>query len=961
MVYRIRYWLMSLLIGVSGWLSGLYAQELTTRDNEEVKLLARRKVELGLNDLLNVLSLSDLGEFERNALISDSYVPGVNQLFASKETIVEDDVSPDRTATATVLDMPVEKYLANFDLLYAKSSQSTIAFSDFTVSNLKQSNTLYVKVFYTALFGGKHTKIDKPYQPVRRVAEMQAIRVGAKWTVLITRLAFATHDDSTNLTRNDVALKEVALRTVAVRTDSTIARDSTQMAVAAPVDPEREREKAILDTYQKLLKEGETAFAAGDMVTAQRVFEQAEKQKPFEDLTPKVRLFTIQKTLDERSRNSVVELKKRLNLALRKRRYTEALSLMQAILKQQPDSTALETQSQDVMAQARRKAELDERFASGQYKELVKEYGRIIDAERKQNKQPSTSSKVNSSDWFLGRGKSYTQLGDYKEALRDLNESLTLDFQNLDALESRADLYARMGDFPKAAADLSVYLTIDPANAELLTRRAAYRIRTNRPTEASADYDEAIRINDKNPRYYLLRGQFHLQNGSCDKAEADFTEGINRSRRQPELYFQRGVAYVCLKQFNSAGDDFARATELGVDARIRAQIDSVAAKFYQQSQQDIQARKVGDALAQLDIALRLKPDYAAAWLVKGELLLSTRADKQAAEALTNAIRYKPTDALTYYQRGLANMRLNAYADATVDFQKAISFQADMYDAALGEAKARTALRQYDKAQATLTSLRNIRKQLEKRYPPAFFADVYFLSGRCAYELKQYSDALERFEDALSITKDWAAAYTERGRTYEALEKPDRARDDYNRAAQLEPTVASHYVPLALMLERREKFEEALTDYARCQELDQEHELANVVALGRGRCLMALGKYLDALAELNRYGQYDGVACTDECLYLRTYAQVRTGQLPENVRMVGLSTTSASPENAPKLRYVLACAHLQANDEKQALTQLEKALQMGLPREFLKKDKLLDFVRKDFRKNQAYTQLANRYK
>lgn len=125
--------------------------------------------------------------------------------------------------------------------------------------------------------------------------------------------------------------------------------------------------------------------------------------------------------------------------------------------------------------------------------------------------------------------------------------------------------------------------------------------------------------------------------------------------------------------------------------------------------------------------------------------------------------------------------------------------------------------------------------------------------------------------------------------------------------------------------------------------------------------MELGKYLEALAELNRLRQHDGAACTDECLYLRTYAQVRTGQLPENIRMVGLPTTSASPETAPKIRYVLACAHLQASDDKQALVQLEKALQMGLSREFLRKDKLLDFVRKDFRKTPAYAQLISRYR
>ena len=939
-----------------------YAQPLTTRDNEEVKLLARRKVELGLSDLLNVLSLTDLGEAERNGLIGESFSAGANQLFADKDVIIEDDINPNRAATGTVLDMPVEKYLANFDLLYAKSAQSTVRFTDVSVSNLKRGNNLYVKVLFTSVFGGRNTKIDKPYGPVRRVAEVRAEQVGAKWTVAIARIAFALPADSANAPLNNVVLVEAAPRHLLATTDSVALRgDSTQTAavVAPPVDPEKEREKAALLAYQKLLADGKAAFDNNDLETAQRLYEQAEKQQPFEDLTPKVRLFRIQNVLAERSRNSLTEQKKRLALALRKRHYADALALLQRIADQQPDSTGLDEQRKDLIAKARRQAELDERFASGQYRDLVKEYGRLIDAERKQTKQ--TGIQTNASDWFLGRGKSQTQLGEYKDALRDLNESLALDFQNLDALESRADLYARLSDFPKAAADLSVYLTVDPTNADLLARRAGYRIRTNRPAEAFADYDEAIRISNQNPRFYLLRGLLHQQSGECDKAEADFSEGINRSRRQPELYYRRGVAQVCLKDYAAAGTDFARAIELGLDRPTRNRIDSIAAAFYGQSDVELQARKTPEALGQLAIALKLKPDYADAWLATGKIRTAQHDYAPADSAFTSAIRYNPTNAASFYERGLNHLNTNRFDLATTDFRQAIALQPALHEAALGEARGLIGQRQYDQAQTTLNGLLNQRKQLDKTYPPTFFADAFFLAGRCAYELRHYDEALDRFDEVLSLAKNWATAYTERGRTYEAVGKPDRARDDYAHAAQLEPTVAAHHLPLAQLLYNREKMDEALREYTRCQELDNDHQLASATALGKGRCYVATGKYLDALNELNQVGRYDGLACTDECLYLRTYAQIRTGQLPTSTRLGSALTRVTAPDYAPKMRYLLACAHLQANDDAQALTQLEKALQMGLASGFLKKDPLLDFVRKEFRKTPAYSELVGRYR
>ncbi|MEZ0540255.1 tetratricopeptide repeat protein [Fibrella arboris] len=962
MIRPLRSWLFafSILLTVG---TCAVAQELTTRDNEEVKLLARRKIELGLSDLLNVLSLADLGEAERNALISESYAPGTNQLFANKDIIVEDDISPNRAAAGTVFDMPVEKYLANFDLLYAKSAESTISFSDIAVSDLKKASSLYVKVLFTSLFRGKHTKIDKPYGPVRRVAEVRADQTGSKWTVVITRIAFATPADSVNATLNNIALKEVAPRRLMATTDSAAVRSdsakASAVATAPPVDPEREREKAALLAYQKLLADGEAALAANDLETAQRFYEQAEKQKPIEDLTPKLRMFRIQKVLEERSRNSLVEQKKQLGLALRKRRYTEALSLAQRIADQQPDSTNLDVQRKDLVGKARRKAELDERFSAGQYRELVKEYGRLLDAERKQAKQ--TGDQTNLSDWLLGRGKCLTQLGEYKDALRDLNESLTVDFQNLDALESRADLYARLNDYPKAAADLSVYLTVDPANAELLARRAGYRVRTNRTTEAIADYGEALKISNQNPRYYLMRGLLFQKMGACDKAEADFTEGINRSRRQPELYFRRGVAELCLKQVAAAGADFTRANELGLDPLFKTQIDSIAASFYQQSDFSVQERRIPEALGHLATSLQLKPDFSDAWLSTGKIYYSLGDYPKSDSALTKALAYNPTNGVILYERGLTYLKMNRYAQAATDFRQAVGLSNTLQNALLGEAKALYGLRQYDQAQTTLTELLNQRKQLEKRYPATLFADAYYLSGRCAYELHKYEVALDQFEAALAMSKDWAAAYTARGRTYEAIGKPDRARDDFNRAAQLEPTVADHQLPLAILLEKREKTEEALSAYNRCQELDHDHQLASAIALGKGRCLISLGKYLEALSELNKVGQYDGLACTDECLYLRTYTQVRTGQMPANVRLSGALTKSIMPDIAPKLRYVLACAHLQADDDEQAAVQLEKALQMGIPKDFLKKDPLLDFVRKEYRKSPVYSQLVSRYR
>lgn len=153
----------------------LLAQDsLSMRDAQEIKLLAQRKVERGLVDLLNTISFEDLGEFERKALMTDSYGDSPNKLFYNVEVIVEDDINPEHTGAGRPMDVVVDKYLSNLELFYKKSAENTITFTDFRLSNVKKTSYFYVKVFYKSFFKGQHNQIAIPYKAVERVAEIRA-------------------------------------------------------------------------------------------------------------------------------------------------------------------------------------------------------------------------------------------------------------------------------------------------------------------------------------------------------------------------------------------------------------------------------------------------------------------------------------------------------------------------------------------------------------------------------------------------------------------------------------------------------------------------------------------------------------------------------------------------------------------------------------------------------------------
>jgi TonB family protein len=73
------------------------------------------------------------------------------------------------------------------------------------------------------------------------------------------------------------------------------------------------------------------------------------------------------------------------------------------------------------------------------------------------------------AEYFLNRGKKYSQLGDSDHAIADFGQAITLDSRLVAAFVARADVYRRKKDFVRAMRDYDQALQIDPANTQVPT------------------------------------------------------------------------------------------------------------------------------------------------------------------------------------------------------------------------------------------------------------------------------------------------------------------------------------------------------------------------------------------------------------------------------------------------------------------------------------------------------------
>jgi tetratricopeptide (TPR) repeat protein len=86
--------------------------------------------------------------------------------------------------------------------------------------------------------------------------------------------------------------------------------------------------------------------------------------------------------------------------------------------------------------------------------------------------------------------------------------------------------------------------------------------------------------------------------------------------------------------------------------------------------------KQGDhakALHHLDIALRIKPDYADAWAERGNILNDTGRQDAALEAYSKALQYRPDMAGVYYNLGRIYQRFERLAEAEQQYGLALEY------------------------------------------------------------------------------------------------------------------------------------------------------------------------------------------------------------------------------------------------------------------------------------------------
>ncbi|MEH2132422.1 MAG: tetratricopeptide repeat protein, partial [Nostoc sp.] len=210
------------------------------------------------------------------------------------------------------------------------------------------------------------------------------------------------------------------------------------------------------------------------------------------------------------------------------------------------------------------------------------------------------------------------------------------------------------------------------------------------------------------------------------------------------------------------------------------------------------------ALAALDKATMLKPDYYEAWKGKSNLLSDLKKYALALAAIDKAIEYNDDDGSLYFFRGLILFNLQRYPEALATFDKAIQIQ------------------------------------------PFYFN--YFVRGAIRFQSQDYQGALSDVNQVIKLQPDFALAYVLRGSSRYMLKDAQGGLADINKAIKLEPDNPQVYLVLGGLRYQLKDYQGALADYNQAIKLQPD----NVdVYLARGAVRSDLKDYQGALSDFNQ--------------------------------------------------------------------------------------------------------------
>lgn len=274
----------------------------------------------------------------------------------------------------------------------------------------------------------------------------------------------------------------------------------------------------------------------------------------------------------------------------------------------------------------------------------------------------------------------------------------------------------------------------EPKNADLYYARSKVFLDKGKMKESLMDIQTAISLDSKNVKYYIRKADILFATGETTLSFAALQDALKIDNKSSEAYLKTAEIALLLKDYDK--------TMFNVNEALK--IDKINPNAYYLRGWVLKEK--GDtihAVQSYKKAIELKPDYEQPFEELG-LLYALKGDRLAIDYLNSTININPKNVNAMYALGLF------YQEHSM-MQKAL----DMYQSIL---------------------------KINPKHADALHNVGYI---NLVYK-KSYQDALTCFTKAIEIDSTFYQAYFNRGITYEKINQPKKAEQDFKKVLELKP-------------------------------------------------------------------------------------------------------------------------------------------------------------------------------
>ena len=382
-------------------------------------------------------------------------------------------------------------------------------------------------------------------------------------------------------------------------------------------------------------------------------------------------------------------------------------------------------------------ADLD--FASGQQDEAIK-LVRLLDTEQGITDN-GIAARLKLADMLINTKQ-------FVEAKTFIEEILTNDAQNVDALLRRGALNIEQDNLQGAIADLRAAFDLDGKNPKVRGVLAVAYERSGSIELADKEYLEAVRLSNYDVDTSLKAVEFLVRRGSDDRAELLLKELMGRTKNDTRVLTMMGR--LLLKRQDWKGvEEIAKLLKDSGDTTLSDRLLSGAL---------IGQKRYDDAVKMLDETAKKDAGNmgSATALVMAYL---AGGDAASAETYVNGLlQQNPEDATAHLLMGSVQVALQKFDEATKSFETSIAKQPDSPAGYL--ALARVQRQQGNTDLAIKTLLGGIDKTPDKAQLRMSLASIYEASEKIDDAVAQYELIIADSPGALLAVNNLASLLTD---------------------------------------------------------------------------------------------------------------------------------------------------------------------------------------------------------